>query len=296
MRAGIFQLLPAYSKPRGYSSFCDSALIRFNTVVFDRSEGINVSVRDSVLWVIICRPEKRNALSLGVLQALGDSFRAFAADESIQLAVVTGEGPLAFAAGGDLAELAAIKDYDAARRLSLHGKKALNAIRHFPMPVVAKVNGIALGGGAELALACDLRVAAEHATIGFIHGRLAITPSWGGSIDLMQVVGCSMGTRLLARAEILSSKDALALGIIDHVIPGEAAFDDAFADYVAVIARQPRQVLRAIKGTAIIHRSFGRPELEEHETEQFARTWIHDDHWTAVDALHRVRKGSHADR
>ena len=96
--------------------------------------------------------------------------------------------------------------------MSLHGKRALDAIRYFPTPVVALVNGTALGGGAELALACDLRIAAPHATLGLIHARLAITPAWRGAVDLMQLTGYATATRLLARGDILTSGEAHALG------------------------------------------------------------------------------------
>jgi enoyl-CoA hydratase len=135
--------------------------------------------------VAVNRPEKRNALSLRVLSRLGELFRSFRDDERILAAVVTGAGDRAFAAGGDIAELASVRDLASARQVSLHGKAALDEIRYFPVPVVALLNGVALGGGAELALACDVRVAAERASIGLIHARLAITPSWGGSVDLM---------------------------------------------------------------------------------------------------------------
>lgn len=261
------------------------------TPTVQHSRDVEFCVRERVLRVTINRPQKRNALSLAVLSRLGELFRSFADDERIHVAVVTGAGDRAFAAGGDLAELEAIRDLAAARQLSLHGKAALDAIRYFPTPVVALLNGVALGGGAELALACDIRVATEHATIGLIHARLAITPSWGGSVDLMQVVGRATATSLLARAEVLTASAALALGLVEHVIAADAPLDTSFETYVAAIAQKPRHVLLAIKAAAIAHRRLGRSALEEQETEQFAQTWIHEDHWTAVDSLSLGRKG-----
>jgi enoyl-CoA hydratase len=249
------------------------------------SKDVTTAVRGTVLWVTINRPEKRNALSLGVLQLLGDCFRTFADDERIHLAVLTGEGDRAFAAGGDLTELKSVKEYADARRLSQDGKAALNAIRQFPLPVIARLNGLALGGGGELALACDMRVAAQHATIGLIHARLAITPSWGGSIDLMRTVGCATAMRLLLRAEILRATDAQLLGLVDHVIPPKTDFQEAFDNYIADIARLPRHILKATKEATQMQRGISRAALDEHETEQFALSWIHDSHWSALDTL-----------
>lgn len=260
------------------------------TLSFEPSNAVRDTIQDGVLRVTVDRPEKRNALSLGVLRRVEELFTQHREEGSIRLAIVSGAGDRAFASGGDLVELASVRSPDEARALSRHGKAALNAIRRFPVAVLARVNGLALGGGAELALACDVRFAAAHATIGFIHSRLNITPSWGGGVDLMRLTGYATGMRLLARGDILSAAEALAAGLFDAVAPAGADFDEAFESYIAGMRRQSPQVMRAIKALAIGERMQDRERLDEIETDHFAATWSHDDHWTAVAAMGKRSK------
>ena len=166
------------------------------------SADIVATRKSSVLWVTLNRVQVRNALSLGVLEKLREIFGDSAGDKELRLAVVTGAGNKAFASGGDLVELAAMRSTADAEAFSKHGRHALDSIRTFPVPVVAALNGLALGGGAELAVACDLRFAAAHATIGFIHSRLNICPAWGGGHDLMRLTTYARGLRLLTSAAV----------------------------------------------------------------------------------------------
>ena len=256
---------------------------------YDRSDHVSESLSDGVLRVTVERPEKRNPLSLGVLERLREVFSAAANRDDIRLAILTGAGDAAFASGGDLVELASLRSVEAARALSLHGKAALNAVRLFPVPVVARVNGLALGGGAELALACDMRFAAAHATIGLIHARLAISPSWGGSADLMRLLGTGVASRMLARAELLDAEAAHAIGLFDGVESGEGGFEAAFEAYVQPMLAPPPQVMRAIKAAALAARMPGLEAQHAVETDNFGITWSHEDHWAAVTAMRAER-------
>jgi Enoyl-CoA hydratase/carnithine racemase len=135
------------------------------------SDGdVLVRVDDDVLRVTINRPEKRNPLSRSVLAAIGEAFRTHRDREDLRLAVVTAAGIKSFAAGGDLREVEAIRETEASRQFSNESFAALDAVRRFPLPVVAALNGDALRGRAELAVACDMRLMAAHARIGFIQG------------------------------------------------------------------------------------------------------------------------------
>ncbi len=165
----------------------------------------------------------------------------------------------------------------------------MQAIREFPQPVIARLNGVALGGGAELALACDMRVAAPHAAIGFIHGRLAITPSWGGTFDLIQLLGHSNALKLMARAEILTASQAFAMRMVDHVTEEGAEFDAEFVAYIDEMLRRPGHVLRAYK-KAIRCIDYRIASMDVEETEAFARSWTHQDHWLALSASTQERK------
>jgi enoyl-CoA hydratase len=187
-------------------------------------------------------------------------------------------GDRSFAAGGDIKELAGLRTLAEATKMAEDAKRALAAVRDMPVPVVAVLNGDALGGGAELALACDFRVAAAHARIGFIQGRLNISTGWGGGIDLVRRVGPSVALRLMARAELLSAAEALRTGLVDEVAGDGEGLDETVQRFVAPMLVQSPQVLRAFK--AVVRT--GSPEVE---TRLFAETWIHDDHWSAVAKL-----------
>lgn len=234
----------------------------------------------TVLRVTVSRPEVRNALSRATLAALEAAFGDHAADPELRLCIVTGAGDRSFAAGGDLKELADARSLEDGRRMAETGKAALEALRRLPFPTLAVLNGDALGGGAELALACDFRIAARHARIGFIQGRLAISTGWGGGIGLARRVGSDVALRLLARAELLSAEDALRLGLVDAVTEEGETLEQAVERFAAPVLAQSPLVLRAFKSVV---RS-GSPELE---TRLFAETWAHQDHWAAVERVLR---------
>jgi enoyl-CoA hydratase len=260
------------------------------TFHFTPSDDVRHAITDSVLTVTVDRPEKRNPLSLGVLESIRRIFTELAGDERVHVAVLTGAGDKAFASGGDLGELAGYRSREDAEAFSRHGKAALDAIRLFPVPVIARLNGLALGGGAELALACDQRYAARHVKIGFIHGRLAISPSWGGGNDLVRLVGPAKALRLMATAATLDATDAQTMGIVDLTCADETGFDEWFAEQITPFARHPRQVTRAYKAIANGSRGPGRGEMDVIETHHFGEVWAHEDHWCAVAALERKSK------
>ncbi|MCC7483412.1 MAG: enoyl-CoA hydratase/isomerase family protein [Burkholderiales bacterium] len=226
-----------------------------------------------VLFVRIERPEKRNALSRALIARIGTAFAAHAADASLKAAVITGAGDRAFAAGGDLHELAAVRGEDEARALYREARAALEQVRVFPLPVVAALNGVALGGGAELALACDFRVAAAHAAIGFVQARLNICTGFGGGADLMRLLGRSGGLLAALRAEIMDARAARAAGLVDEVAAPEETLEACLERFLAPLRARAPQVIRAYKAIAL---------SPEAEMEGFVRTWTHPDHWVAA--------------
>jgi enoyl-CoA hydratase len=246
--------------------------------------GEVVVARDGeALRVTINRPEKRNPLSRGVLAALRAAFALNRDDPGLKLAVVTAAGDKSFAAGGDLREVDSLREREPSLAFSDEAHAALEAIRTFPLPVVAALNGDALGGGAELAVACDIRLIASHARIGFIQGRLNIATSWGGGTDLMQLVGFGRGLSLLSRSAILTGPEALAHGLVEAVAPAAEPFAGFVEDFVAPMRRQTPLVMRGFKAQALARRlGLPRAECRALEREHFAATWLHDDHWAAA--------------
>ncbi len=247
---------------------------------------LRVEVADRVLRVTIDRPEKRNALSRTVLAELRQVFTDYAAEEGLCLAVLRGAGETSFAAGGDLRDLASVRTEEDAARMAGEARAALQAVRAFPVPVIAALNGDAIGGGAELAVACDLRVAAAHARIGFLQGTLNISTAWGGGIDLLRLVGTSRGLRLLGRSELLDAETALAIGLVDARAARGQSLDAALQEFTAPFLAQAPRVLRAFKALAFaVRQGEDRAALDALETRLFTATWVHEDHWIAAERL-----------
>jgi enoyl-CoA hydratase/carnithine racemase len=206
--------------------------------------------------------------------------------------VVTGAGDRYFAAGGDLRDLSSVRQADDARQMAEESRAALDAVRTFPVPVVALVNGDAIGGGAELALACDLRLMREGARIGYVQGRLGITSGWGGGTDLCAVVGPARALRMMSRAEMIPADTALAWGLADAVAPADA-LEDGLRAFLAPLLEQTRMTLCGFKAQALAARR-GETYASRRAVEQdwFVRTWVSAEHWAASDRVLARSKGS----
>jgi len=242
------------------------------------------------IWITISRAHKHNALARPVLAQLRDAVRAAGNLPQARIVVLTGAGERYFAAGGDLRDLAGVRDEAATVDMIEEAGGALDAIRACPVPVIAYLNGDAIGGGGELALACDLRLQAAHARIGFIQAKLAITSAWGGGPDLFRLVGPARALRMMARCELVDATQALDWGLADAVVRDGPEGEDIAAFLKPMLACAP-QVLRGIKAQAIASRQgAGWQAHREVERKHLVRTWLHDDHWAASE--HLLSKGS----
>ena len=239
-----------------------------------------------VLHLVLNRPEKHNPLSRAMLAALKASMEQVADDPQLRCVLLRGAGNAYFAAGGDLRDLSTVRSAEDTEAMVLEARGALDAVRECPVPVIAVVNGDALGGGAELAVACDLRIMASHARIGYMHGRLTVSTGWGGGTDLFDLVGRARALRMLARAEMVHGVDALAWGLADAVAPSEADLDAFAAGFVEPMRRQSPRLLRAYKAQALAKRQGdARDERRAAEMRDFVSSWIHEDHWDAVEKI-----------
>lgn len=248
------------------------------------ASDIVVDIRASgLVWITINRPHKHNALARSVLAELADAVRASGSDAGARCVVVSGAGDRYFAAGGDLVDLAQVRSEGATRQMADEATTALDAVRDCPVPVIAYVNGDALGGGAELAVACDLRMLESHARIGFVQGRVAITSAWGGGSDLCQLVGSARAMRMMSRCEMIGAETALAWGLVDAIVSGGPESADVAAFLEPLLDRSPL-VLRGIKAQTRAWRS-GLPLASRRaiERDNLVATWLSDEHWTAVD-------------
>ncbi|MEM1434385.1 MAG: enoyl-CoA hydratase/isomerase family protein [Pseudomonadota bacterium] len=254
--------------------------------------------REQVLWLTIDREQQRNALALSMLDTIANIARAIVASmgaddplPGVRLLVIRGAGGAHFAAGGDLKELDAVRSPTAAEHMSARGMTALQAVRECPVPVVAALNGAARGGGAELALACDLRVGHSGSAIGFVQATLGLAPAWGGGRDLLQRLGPARGLLNLLEAELKVGFEAVAAGLMDEVLADSAdAFAPALERFVVRLAQRPPQVQVALKALARAVADGVSPNaLAALERNHLARTWVHPDHWMLVEAAARRR-------
>ncbi len=242
-----------------------------------------VERQHQVLRLTINRPDRSNALSLALLDEIGATLTQHATDAGILCAVITAAGDRCFAAGGDLQELAAIRSDADTRAMSRRGRAALDQVRAFPVPVVAALNGHALGGGAELALACDLRVSAPHAEIGFLQAQLGVTTAWGGGIDLALTIGDRQALRMLATSARIETGRALDLGLIDWVCAPGQALDACLAMFLEPYLARTREVLAGCKAPLADQRRRTHAQLAPIEEDHFVRTWTHPEHWAVLE-------------
>jgi len=171
-----------------------------------------------ILTITVNRPAKLNALNAATIDELGVAIDQARADAAVRGIVLTGSGEKAFVAGADIAELAALNG-PGAQEASARGQAVFRRYETSPKPVVAAVNGFALGGGCELAMACHLRVAAENARFGKPEVNLGLLPGYGGTQRLIQLVGKSKALELLLTADQVKADEALRLGLANHVVP-----------------------------------------------------------------------------
>ncbi len=200
----------------------------------------------SVVVLTLNRPEARNALSLPLRRALADTFERLAADHSARCVVVTG-GPSIFAAGADIKAMADQTANEAADRSTA---PLWRPMKDFPRPVIAAVNGYALGGGCELAMHCDIIVAGRSARFGQPEIKVGIMPGAGGTQRLVRAIGKFKAMRLLLTGEPLSAEDAERAGLVSEVVDDDRVLPRAL-ELAASIARLPRRALESIKQTVL---------------------------------------------
>ena len=252
--------------------------------------GVTLEVDACVGVITIDRPEVRNAIGFATVAEL-DGALDQALDAEVAVLVIRGGGDRAFVSGGDLKELATIRTHDDAVTMARTVRHLLDRVAAFPVPVIAALNGHALGGGAEVAIAADIRIAADDVKIGFNQVTLGIMPAWGGAERLAQVVGRGRAMLAIAGGELYDAPAAYALGLVDLVVPREQ-FDTEWRAVARRLADTAPGATRAIKSVLGAAVPTHRPDLEADATATFAALWTADAHWDAVDALERKRRSS----
>jgi enoyl-CoA hydratase/carnithine racemase len=245
-----------------------------------------LDVEDGVAVVTIDRPGARNAISPATMDELDSALDSLDSLDSLDAAdanvlVLRGSGDRAFVSGGDLKELAKIRTHDDAVAMALRMRRLCDRIATFPAPVVAALNGHALGGGAEVAVAADIRVAADGIRIGFNQADLAIMPAWGGAERLAGLVGRSQAMLLITTAEKLGTAEAHRVGLVDRVYP-RAEFEESWRALAHRIAASPARQVKSVIARAAPHQH---PAFEQPAAAAFAELWTSDAHWAAVAGM-----------
>ncbi|MBO0910585.1 MAG: enoyl-CoA hydratase/isomerase family protein [Acidobacteria bacterium] len=183
--------------------------------------NILVEKKNPIAYVTVNRPKVLNALNMATMEELRAAFHEIKNDASVRLVILTGAGEKAFIAGADIGELAQ-HNAVSAKEYTHRGQSVLNLIEHLGKPVIACINGFALGGGCEIAMACTLRLASENARLGQPEVKLGILPGYGGTQRLPRLVGKGIALELLLTGEMISAQEAYRIGLVNAVVrPGE---------------------------------------------------------------------------
>jgi 3-hydroxypropionyl-coenzyme A dehydratase len=178
---------------------------------------IQVEKKEDIAIVRINRPEKLNAMNIDVIKEMGSVMDQLDKDDSVKVVIVTGTGEKAFSAGADIEYMSKISPLEA-ERYAITGHDTLNRIANLNKPVIAAVNGYALGGGCELALACDIRVASKNAALGQPEVTIGICPRWGGTQRLMRVIGSARAKDLIFTGRRVNADEAFQMGLVNKVV------------------------------------------------------------------------------
>ncbi|HXY29250.1 MAG TPA: enoyl-CoA hydratase-related protein [Gemmatimonadaceae bacterium] len=206
---------------------------------------LDFDVRDRVATITINRPEKLNALNDAIIAELGRAIDDVVARTDIRGAILTGAGSKAFVAGADIEELARQTPFEGRAR-SIRGQKVLARFDDSPKPVVAAINGFALGGGCELAMACHMRLAAETAKLGLPEVKLGISPGYGGTQRLARLVGKGRALELVLSGQMIDAAEAYRIGLVNRVVSASELLPTADALLRQILANGPIAVALCI--------------------------------------------------
>ena len=251
-------------------------------------ENILTEIKNEVLVITINRPDKLNALNKQTLEELHETLVNAENDKSIRALIITGSGTKAFVAGADIAEFANFTTKEG-QQLSSNGHfKVFNFIENYSKPVIAAVNGFALGGGLELAMACHMRVVSSNAKMGLPEVSLGVIPGYGGTQRLAQLVGKGKAFEMISTADTISSDDAYKWGLANHITPQEELLNKCFEITSKIITKSPVAVKAAIKAiNAGYNNKFNGYEVE---IEEFGKSFGTNDFKEGTTAFLEKRK------
>ena len=243
---------------------------------------------DGVGWITINRPDKLNAMNVETIGELKAAFAEFETDADVRAVILTGSGEKAFVAGADISEFVHL-NAEMGRHFSREGQALTRSIENFPKPVVAAINGFALGGGTEIALACHIRLASETAKLGQPEVKLGIIPGYGGTQRLARLVGKGKAMEMILTGRMVEAREAAEIGLINRVLPpadllaaAEALAKEVIKNGPLAVAYSIEAINRGLDGTL--------DEGLELEAEIFGRTCATEDFKEGAKAFLEKRK------
>ena len=208
-------------------------------------ENIKLSIDNHILTLTIDRPDSLNALNIKTIEEIREAVGDALMDDDVKGIIITGQGEKAFVAGADIKEIAELNEVNS-RKFSENGQEVFGIIENSEKPIIAAVNGYALGGGCELAMACHLRVATENAKFGQPEVKLGIIPGYGGTQRLTHLIGKGKAMELLVTGDMISANDALSLGLVNYVVSNDDLIDTVNNLLSKILKQAPKAVANVV--------------------------------------------------
>jgi enoyl-CoA hydratase len=257
------------------------------------SELVLTAIEEGIATLTINRPEVMNALNGDTLRALRNQIAELDSDPLVRVIIITGAGEKAFVAGGDIAGM---RDMGAleARDMAVLAQEVLTDIERSSKPVIAAINGYALGGGCELAMACDLRIAGEKARFGQPEVNLGIIPGWAGTQRLPRLIGKGRALEMLFTGEMIDAQEAWRIGLVNRVVPQDQLLAET-RSLATKIAAKPRQAVRLGKEAVVNGLELDSARAAQYEADLFGLCFSTQDQKEGMSAFLDKRKAGFRD-
>ena len=259
--------------------------MEYKHIIFVKKDGIG--------YVTMNREKALNALNTDVLTELKHVFTSIDQDDAVKIAIITGKGR-AFIAGADIGQMAELSGSEG-RDMTIQGQEVMESIENITKPVIAAINGFALGGGNELSMACDIRIASENAKFGQPEVNLGIIPGYGGTQRLPRLVGKGMAKKLIYSAEMIDAAEAYRIGLVDEVVPAEELMDAAEKLARTIMSKAPI----SIKMAKVAINNGMNCDLKtgvQFEAEAYTSTFVSEDRIEGMTAFLQKRKAEFKNR
>lgn len=252
-------------------------------------QNILVETNEAITTITVNRPDKLNALNHATIQEIGQAVRAAEKDPAVAGIIITGAGPKSFVAGADIAEFAQYT-VEEGKQLSADGHAVFKSIETCTKPVIAAVNGFALGGGCELAMSCHIRVASDNAKFGQPEVKLGVIPGYAGTQRLVQLIGKGKAMELLITADMIGAEEAHRLGLVNHVVTQEQLMAKTHELMAKITAQSPKAIAGIVRCVDAFFTD-GEDGFKT-EVEEFGKCFGTDDFREGVGAFMEKRKAN----